>query len=245
MMHHRVGDIAKLAGVTVKTLHLYDDIGLVKAQRTPADHRVYDQAALDRLTQVLGYRALGFSLEAIQKILDGQEDELSHLQRQVTLLRERAAHLRRLADAVERRLEAKMMGTELTPEEQFSPFAQEAQERWGHTDAYAESKRRTSGYSKDDWARIHAEGDQLNRDFAALLRSGARPGDQRALSLVQRHREHIDRYFYPCSPEQQSRLGELYVADERFTATYDAYAPGLAEFISRAIHEANGGAAEA
>lgn len=234
-MKYRVGDIARLAGVTVKTLHLYDELGLVRAHRTPADHRVYDQAALDRLTQVLGYRELGLSLEVIQQILEGDEDEVTHLQRQLTMLRERAAHLTRLADAVQKRLEAKIVGIELTPEEQFAEFAHEAQERWGQTDAYAESQRRTSAYSKEDWTRIHAESDQLNREFAALLQSGQPPESEEAGKLVERHRQHVDRYYYACSPEQQRQLGELYVADQRFAQTYDAFAPGLAAFISAAI----------
>jgi MerR family transcriptional regulator, thiopeptide resistance regulator len=236
-MRYRVGDIARLAGVSVKTLHLYDEMGLVKAQRTEADHRVYDQAALDRLTQVLGYRALGFSLEAIEKILAGDWDERTHLQHQLTLLRSQAARLQQLADAVQKRLEAKVMGIELTPEEQFAEFAPEAEERWGHTDAYAESQRRTARYRKDDWKRIQAEADQLNRDFAALLVAGESPASERAGELVERHRAHIDSCYYPCSGTQQRALGELYVADERFARTYDAYAPGLATFVAAAIAE--------
>jgi hypothetical protein len=107
--------------------------------------------------------------------------------------------------------------------------------RWGDTDAYKESARRTAGYSKDDWKQIKADGDAIARDLAARLAAGANPGDADVQSLVDRHREQIDAWFYPCSIDMQVNLGDMYVADARFAATYDRYQPGLARFLRDAI----------
>ena len=111
----------------------------------------------------------------------------------------------------------------------------EAEERWGDTDAWAESRRRVSTYDKDDWLRIKAEAADVERSLAEALRDGVPADSAAALDLAEEHRQHISRWFYDCSPEVHAGLGEMYVADERFTATYDAFAPGLAPYLRDAI----------
>lgn len=111
----------------------------------------------------------------------------------------------------------------------------EARDRWGDTDAFRESARRTARYGKDDWKQIKAEGDDVARGLTERLTAGAYPGDPAVQALVDRHRAQIDRWFYPCSLEMQVNLGDLYVADARFSATYDRYQPGLARFLRDAI----------
>src|SRR4051812_43996547 len=143
-----VGAVAQLAGVTVRTLHHYDEIGLVSpGGRSPAGYRIYDEADLDRLHAVLAYRELGFGLEDIAELLAGTGDPLEHLRRQHGLVRARIDHLKRLLGALETTMEAHMSGLRLTPEEKFEVFgdhdpdqhADEARDRWGDTDAYRQS----------------------------------------------------------------------------------------------------------
>ncbi|MFJ6798444.1 MerR family transcriptional regulator [Streptomyces sp. NPDC091268] len=244
-MGYSVGQVATFAGVTVRTLHHYDEIGLLSPSgRSHAGHRRYDDADLDRLQQVLFYRELGFPLEEVSALLDDPDaDPREHLRRQHALLSDRIARLQRMAKAVEHAMEARTMGINLTPEEKFEVFgdfdpdehAEEAERRWGGTDAYRESARRTAAYTKEDWQRIQDRERDINRRFTALLDAGAPADGEEAMDLAEEHRGWIDGSYYACSHEMHTCLGEMYVADERFTAHYDAYRPGLALYVRDAI----------
>src|SRR3954447_6133674 len=163
-MDYSVGEVAGYAGITVRTLHHYDGIGLLRPSgRSRAGHRRYDDADLDRLQQILFYRELGFPLDEVATLLDDPAaDPSAHLRRQHELLTARITGLRAMAAAVERAMEAKKMGINLTPEEKFEVFGdhdpeqygREVEDRWGDTDAYRESQRRAASYSKEDWLRI-------------------------------------------------------------------------------------------
>src|SRR3954468_16533533 len=171
-----VGEVAALAGVTVRTLHHYDRIGLLSpSERTPAGYRRYTPSDLDRLHQELVYRELGFPLEEIATLLDDPAAApRAHLRRQLALLRDRLDRTRAMVAAVEKEMEAHTMGIPLTPEERFEVFGDhdpsqyeaEAEERWGDTEACAESRRRTRRYGKEDWLRIKAESEDVERRFA-------------------------------------------------------------------------------
>jgi DNA-binding transcriptional MerR regulator len=240
-----VGEVAALAGVTVRTLHHYDRIGLLTpSERTAAGYRRYTPADLDRLHRVLVYRELGFPLEEIATLLDDPAaDPAEHLRRQHRLLRDRLDRTRAMVAAVEKEMEAQQMGTSLTPEERFEVFGEhdpsryeaEVEERWGETDAYQQSRRRTAAYTREDWLRIKAEGEDLERRFAAALRSGAAADSAQAMGVAEEHRQHIGRWFYDCPPRMHAGLGRMYVEDERFTAHYERVAPGLAEYVSTAV----------
>jgi DNA-binding transcriptional MerR regulator len=239
-----VGAVARLAGVTVRTLHHYDEIGLVSPSgRSPAGYRLYAEGDLDRLHAVLAYRELGFGLEEIGSLVHGDVDPLAHLRHQHELVRARIDHLTRLLGALETTMEAHMSGLRLTPEEKFEVFgehdpdqyADEARDRWGDTDAYRQSARRTASYTKDDWLRIKAEGEAITQRFADLFTAGAPADGAEAAAAVREHREHISRWFYDCSPQMQRGLAEMYVADDRFRRTYDDRAPGLADWVHDAI----------
>ncbi len=182
---YTVGALARLSGVTVRTLHHYDSIGLLSpSARSAAGYRLYSQADLLRLRQVLFYRELGFGLDEIAEILaepaDGTDD---HLRRQHRLLRERAARTQALLRAVEKEMEARDMGMALTPEEQFEVFGtdkmaeytEDARQRWGDTSAWQESQRRSAAYTKEDWITIKAEADANIQGFAELVRASQRP----------------------------------------------------------------------
>jgi MerR family transcriptional regulator, thiopeptide resistance regulator len=239
-----VGEVAALAGVTVRTLHHYDRIGLLSPSgRTGAGYRQYSPADLDRLHQVLLYRELGFPLEEVATLLDDPAaDPEAHLRRQHALLRDRLDRTSAMVAAVEKEMEARAMGISLTPEERFEVFGEqdpaqydaEVEERWGDTDAYAQSKRKTAAYSKEDWLAIKAEQAEIGSRFVRALQSGAAPDSEEAMDVAEAHRQSISRWFYDCSPEMHAGLGRMYVEDERFTATYEAMAPGLAQYVSTA-----------
>ncbi|HEX4813862.1 MAG TPA: MerR family transcriptional regulator, partial [Nonomuraea sp.] len=241
-----VGQVARLAGVTVRTLHHYDEIGLLPpGERTRAGYRRYTDADLVRLQHILLYRELGFPLEEIAVILDEPAaDELTHLRRQHELLTERARRLHGRIAAVERAIQARTLGLALTPAERFEIFGDfrpedhdaEAQRRWGHSPAYAESRRRVASYTKADWLQLKAEAAALHEDVVAAYKAGLPAGAEDVMDLAERHRGHISRWFYDCDHAVHRGLGDLYVQDPRFTATFDALAPGLAGYLRQAIH---------
>ena len=119
----------------------------------------------------------------------------------------------------------------------FDPdeHAAEAEARWGDTDAYRESARRTAAYSKADWDRIKAEGMAVNRAFADALAAGLPADSTDAMDAAEAHRRQIDGAFYPCSYEMHTGLAAMYLADPRFTATHEAVAPGMARYVHDAI----------
>ncbi|MBA3377669.1 MAG: MerR family transcriptional regulator [Chloroflexia bacterium] len=240
-----VGDLAAISGVTVRTLHHYEEIGLlVPAGRSGAGYRQYSEADCDRLSRILYYRELGFPLDTIATLLDDVErDRYEHLERQHTLLRERLVRIQAMVASIEREMEAHMTGYNLTAEERlevfgdFNPaeYEDEARERWGDTDAWKQSQDRAKRYSKDDWQRIQAEMADLNDRFVTAMNAGSPPTGDVAMALAGVHRQLIVRWFYECSYEFHRGLGEMYVDDPRFTANIDKTAPGLAAYLRDAI----------
>ncbi len=247
-MELTVGQVAALARVSVRTLHHYDEIGLLSPQgRSRAGYRLYGDDDLDRLHQVILYRGLGFSLDDVAAVLDDRTvSPAEHLRRQLDLLSQRIEELADMRLAVERQLEARSMDIRLTREEQFEIFgegfagkqeeyAAEAEHRWGDTEAWKQSQARTSQYSKDQWARIKAEMDDLNGRLGETFTSGTPATNEQAMDLAEEHRQQITRWFYDCSPQMHRGLGQMYVEDPRFTATYDEVAPGLAPWLRDAV----------
>ena len=240
-----VGQVAAAAGVSVRTLHHWDAVGLlVPSGRTASGYRSYAPGDVERLRQVLTYRELGFSLEDVRRLLDDPAvDALDHLRRQQESLADRIARLQSVAALVSRAVEARSMGIELDPHELREVFGdedptqhvEEARERWGDTDAYAQSHARTSSYSKADWLEVRAEGEDVERRFADALAAGLPADDPRVTAVAEDHRQHISRRFYDCSPQMHASLADTYVADERFAAHYDRRAAGLAQYVHDAV----------
>ncbi|MFC0007365.1 MerR family transcriptional regulator [Micromonospora siamensis] len=245
-MAYTVGQVARAAGVTVRTLHHYDEIGLLSpGGRTPAGYRRYDDADLERLQLIRYYRELGFPLDEIAAILDDPAaDPAAHLRRQHELLTGRIGKLREMVAAIELAMEARKMNIQLTPEERFQVFGdfdpdehtEEAQRRWGDTDAYRQSAERTARYSKDDWLRNKAENEDWGRRFVAVMTSGVAADSAEAMALAEEHRQLITRWFYDCPYELHVCLADMYVADERFTGYFETIHPGMAAYLAEAIH---------
>ncbi|HEY6792374.1 MAG TPA: MerR family transcriptional regulator [Trebonia sp.] len=245
--HLTVGRLAELSGVTVRTLHHYDEIGLVRpSARTAAGYRAYSATDVDRLRQVLTYRRLGFGLRAVAELVgDPSADAVAHLRRQRALLLAQRDSVDAMVAAIDKELEARAMGISLTPEEQLEVFgsdkpagewADEAQQRWGETAPYRQSQRRAARYGKEDWTRIKAEADANVAAFAAALRAGLPADGTETIDLAEGHRQHICRYFYDCGYPMHRGLADMYLADERFTDAFENVAPGLARYVHDAIH---------
>jgi MerR family transcriptional regulator, thiopeptide resistance regulator len=243
---YSVGQVAGLAGVTIRTLHHYDEIGLLSPSgRSAVGYRIYEEADLERLQRILFYRELGFALEEIATIVDDPHtDGVGHLRRQHGLLTERIKRLRVMVEAIDYEMEAQTMGIRLTPQERFEVFgdfrpedyAGEADQRWGDTEAYRQSQRRVASYTKEDWQQIKAEEEEVRANLAAAFAAGLGPDSDEALAAAEAHRQHITRWFYDCSYDIHRGLTDMYVNDDRFRAHYDALAPGLAQFIREAAH---------
>lgn len=237
-----VREVADLAGITVRALHHYDEIGLLRpTQRTDAGYRLYSHEDLQRLQEILGWQQLGFSLREVQTLLDDPSyDRVAALERQRELAESQRDGLETMIAALDEALVAQREGRPQEDKAMFegfdhSGYAKEAEERWGETAAYVESRRRTSRYADADWARIKAEAEEIAQAFAKVMAEGQKTTSPEVIALAERHRQHLSRWFYECSPDMHRGLGEMYVADERFRENWDKRAPGLAEFVRDAI----------
>jgi DNA-binding transcriptional MerR regulator len=198
-MSYTVGRVAELAGVTVRTLHHYDDIGLLMpSERGRTGYRKYTDANLERLQQILYHRELGFALDEIASILDDTSaDTATHLRRQHALLTERIERLSRMVAAVEYAMEARLMGISLTPEERFEIFGEndpaqygaEAEQRWGHTEAFREARRRITRYTKDDLKQLNAQSESAVRSLVDALQEGLPATSAEAMDTAEAHRQ--------------------------------------------------------
>jgi DNA-binding transcriptional MerR regulator len=244
-MSYTVGEVAALAKVSVRTLHHYHGLGLLTPSvRTDAGYRLYGDADLTTLQQVLFFKELGFGLADIGRIMhDPHFDRLGALKLQRRMLMDKSTQLALMADAVEAAIDAEGGGVRMDATDMFEAFGgfdpkeyeKEAEERWGSTDAYKESARRTKRYTKEDWVEVRKETEAVNEALAALMDAGVSADDPRAMDLAEQHRLTIDERFYPCSHEMQSGLAEMYVADPRFTANYEKVRSGLARYLHDAI----------
>ena len=238
-----VRELARLAGVSVRTLHHYDQIGLLApSSRTAAGYRQYEADDLMRLQQILFFRELDVPLAEIRAILDDPDfDQVEALENHRRLLQLRAERLAHLIGTVDKTLQNLTEDTmTLTDEELYEGFSKEqiesyqneARERWGSTDAYQESQRRVGNMSKAQWNAVKQQGDEATRLMAGLMDRD--PADPEVQAAIAKHHAWIEN-FYTAPAEMYAGLGQMYADDERFRAYYDAYAPDLADFMRDAM----------
>jgi len=241
---YTVRQVARIAGVSVRALHHYDAIGLLVPGRAASGYRIYDEAGLMRLQQILIQRELGLSLEAIRRSLDDPAfDHRAALRSQREALCRRLDATGEMIEAVDRalaHLDSPSKESIVDKKGLFGGFdpakyEAEAHERFGHSEAYKEAQRRTKGYRAKDWKTLKEEQDAIYRGAAAIMQAGQRPGEEEAMDIAERHRLSIEHWFYPCGFELHRGLADLYEADHRFTTTIDAYAAGLTAFLAEAI----------
>lgn len=235
-----VHEVAGQTGISVRTLHYYDEIALLPPSKvTKAGYRLYDDTAIKRLQQIMFYRELGFALKDIKAILDSRSfDESEALEKHRELLLLKRERIDALISLVDRTLKGEdIMSFREFDEKQIEQvrkkYAQEARERWGETEAFVQSRQKTAKYGKEQWKMIDDTAQQIYGKFVAHMGEG--PKSAGAQSAVREWQEHITQYFYTCTDEILAGLGAMYVADERFKNNLDAYASGLAQFMSEAI----------
>lgn len=233
-----VNEVSKLTGVSVRTLHHYDAIGLLRPTRvTEAGYRLYDDTALARLHQILLLRELEFSLKDIKAILDAPGyDAGDALERQIHLLELRKAHLEGLIAHARQIQKTGVIPMDFTPFDttELDRYAAEAKAKWGKTEAYKEFEQKTASQTKD---RQKTAGDGLMdifREFGAVRHLD--PASKDAQALVAKLQSYITANYYTCTKPILRGLGQMYVAGDAMTHNINAAGgPGTAEFASRAI----------
>ena len=244
-----VGDAAKLAKVSVRTLHHYDEIGLLEPSgRSAAGYRLYEQVDLERLHQILLFRELGFSLPEIRTImLDPSFDHAEALRAQRALLAEKTARTAAQLTAIDTALAAIEEGVTMSDQERTDMFGElfdgfdpddyedEVQERWGDTEAYKQSAERTKRYGRAEWEQIKVEMDANTGAFVALMDAGVPSDSPEAMALAEAKRAHISKWFYDCPVEFYVNMAAIWVNDPRFTKNIDKAKPGLAAYSYAAV----------
>jgi len=232
---------AALAGVSVRTLHYYDEIGLLKPAvvEKQSGYRYYDETSLERMQEILYFRELDFPLRSICEILlSPAYDKKRALAEQRRLLMMKKERLERLIAALDHTEEPEMKVKALDHSEYDAvrkQYEAEAKKRWGNTDAYKEHAEKTKGYSGEKWQSLGKDMDSILEAFACCMNSGAQPDSVQAQELVVLLQDHITASYYTCTREILAGLGQMYVGDERFQKNIDAHGEGTAEYISEAI----------
>ncbi|WP_081317438.1 MerR family transcriptional regulator [Microbacterium testaceum] len=239
-----VGETAAQLGLTVRTLHHWDEIGLASpAARSAAGYRLYTDDDLERLRRIVVYRELGLDLDAIRAVLDEPGGDVAEqLRVQRAQLARRIAQLQHLDEDLERMIAAQEHGILLSEDEQRATFGPgwdtswpaEAREAYGGSRQWQQYAERAASRSADDWKAVTRTVAAFDEELGAAIDAGARPGDATADALVERHRAVFSQYF-PITRQMQVHLGRMYAADPRFAAHYDAVRPGLAVWLRDAI----------
>ena len=236
-MNMQIKEFAELAGVSVRTLHYYDEIGLLKPACVDeyTGYRYYDEKSLLRMQEILFYRELDFSLKSISEILSSPNyDRKMALEEQKKLLTLKKERLERLIAAIDSAAKGEAV-MDVFENSEFEAYKAEAKERWGGTDAYREYTGKTKDYSGNKWQSLGSAMDDILAEFAACMKCGAAPYSDEAQRLVEKLQAHITENYYACTDEILAGLGQMYVADERFQKNIDKHGTGTAAFISDAI----------
>ena len=238
-----IGEVAELLGVSVRTLHHWEERGLVApAERSWSNYRLYSDADIARLQQIMIYRATGMNLEAIANLLESGGDPVAHLRHQRDLLIEKEDELRRMVEAVDELLEGAMSEKHLSVDEvakilgqaDFPAYQAEAEQTWGDTDDWKISQRTTAAMTASDWEALRDRSNQVETKLAEAMAAGVTPGSEEADALAEEHRALLSAY-YPVSYSKHVLIARGYVADPRFRQYYDQRGVGLAEWLKNII----------
>ena len=238
---YTVKQLARLAGVSVRTLHHYDHIDLLKPQaRSASGYRLYGPTQLLRLQQILFYRELELPLaEIAEQLADPDFDPVRTMLGHRKTLEEKLGRLHRLLETLGNTVAQYQGATMLTDQDLYAGFTpekissmkKEARARWGE-DVVETSERQVRAMSRERWAAVQAEGGAIALDMAAL--QGRNPSDPAVQAVVERHRAWIEIFWTPDATSYRG-LGEAYAVHPEFRAFYEKVAPGLADFLHRAI----------
>lgn len=233
-----VNEVSKLTGISIRTLRYYDAIGLLKPDRyTESGYRLYDDAALSRLRQILLFRELEFPLKEIAKILDAPDfDRDKALETQIGLLELKAKRLRAIIELAREIKEngEKNMDFTAFDKEKIREYSKRAKEQWGDTEAYREYERRAEGLSEEDEVKKADEFMTLFKEFGEM--KDMDPASEKAKTQVKKLQDHITAHYYTCTDTILQGLGAMYASGGEFTENIDkAGGKGTAEFAAEAI----------
>ena len=236
----KISEVAKLSGVTVRTLHYYDEIGLLKPSKTTeAGYRMYSIEDLEKLQQILFFRELDFPLNEIKEIMiNPKYDKIEALNKHKELLIEKRKRIDGLVTLIDKTIKGdnNMSFKEFDNskiEENKRKYAEEVKNSWGNTDAYKEYEKKTSSYDGNSWNEINEGMVEILKEFADNREED--PNSDIIQSLVEKWQSYITSNFYNCTKEILSCLGLMYIGDERFKENIDKYGEGTAEFMAKAI----------
>lgn len=236
-MKMHIREFAKLTGVSVRTLHYYDEIGLLKPSFVDehSGYRFYDEGCLERMQEILFYRELDFPLKAIGEILSAADhDRQKALLEQKHLLSLKKERLERLISAVDRAMKGENVMNTFDNRE-YDQYKDEAKARWGETDVYKEYEKKRKIRSKESSRAVFDGIESILHEFSLCMQDGASPDSAVAQHLVKTLQAHITDNFYACTTPILATLGQMYVGDERFKNNIDRHAEGTAAFVSEAI----------
>ena len=240
-MKLQIKEFAELTGVSVRTLHYYDEIGLLKPSYVDEQngYRFYDESSLERMQEILFYRELDFPLKSIAEILASPNyDKQKALAEQKRLLTLKKDRLTRLIAALEQAEKGEITMSAFDNSEYETvrqQYEDEAKQRWGATDAYKESQAKTAGYSKDKWNDVLAGMNGIFGEFAECKNCGESVDSDATQRLVKKLQDYITANFYRCTDDILAGLGQMYICDERFKNSIDKNGEGTAEYVAEAI----------
>jgi DNA-binding transcriptional MerR regulator len=243
-MTYTVQKLATLAGISVRTLHYYDEIGLLHPAGVKKNgYRYYEEGELLKLQQILFFRELDFPLEDIKRILSSPTFNMTEaLRDQKKLIELKKTRLTKLVQTIDKTLKKINKQTIMKDEELYGNFSkeemerytEEAREKWGRTEAFKQSEVRVKKMGKEGLKKVLTESGKLTVEIAECMKNGEKPTNEKAQKLIARHYDGL-RAFYEPNLELYRGLAEMYVADERFKQNYEKVAPGLAEFMRGAM----------
>jgi DNA-binding transcriptional MerR regulator len=246
-MEYSINQLAKLAGVSSRTLRYYEQIGLLNPRRTKHNrYRVYGMAEVDRLQQILFYRELGFQLEEIKQILLSKNfHEITALNEHMTALQVKKAQIEKMIDNLQKTIESKRGGFEMSDKEKFegfkkqlideneAKFGKEIREKYGEENV-EQSNARMMGLSQAEYEQMEALSIEIKQKLKEAFERG-NPSSDLAQEVCDLHRQWLGYTWTSYSKKAHLGLGQMYVEDERFKANYDAISPGAAEFLYEAL----------
>lgn len=235
-----VHEVSRLTGVSIRTLHYYDEIGLLKPSLiTEAGYRLYDDTSLERLQDIMLFRELEFPLKDIKKIIDNPAfDRQMALEQQIELLKLKREHIDNLITfAIRIRTKGvSRMSFQVFDTSKIDEYTKEAKKRWGNTDAFKEYEQKTAGTSDGDKKTMGEELMKLFTEFGELMSAGRNPDDAEVQAQVKKLQNKISADWYHCTNEILAGLGQMYAAGGEMTDNIDAAgSKGCAEFTSKAI----------
>lgn len=241
-MTYTIKELAKIANISVRTLHHYDSIGLLSPIRNKSNqYRIYGEKELLRLQQILFFRELDFGLGEIEIILKSPTfNMVKALRDHRSMIILKKKRLDALVETIDKTIKKVTKNKTMKDEELYDSFskeemeklAQEAKERWGHTEAYKESEKKMRSMTHEQMDVIKKEGDEISKEAANLIDKDV--SSVEVQEVIKKHYKHLSNFYTP-NPEMYKGLAEMYIGDTRFTEYFEKYKKGLAQFMHDAM----------